>query len=93
MEIADELLMLAGVDEHVNFKHASKENVWKEAMKCEIEAIERNNTWELTDRSNGHKAIDFKWVYKLKKDINGGVIKYNACLVAKGYVRKTWHRL
>ena len=36
----------------------------------------------------GHKAIGVKWVYKLKKDPNGKIIKHKARLVAKGYVQE-----
>ena len=35
----------------------------------------------------GHKAIGMKWVFKLKKDPNGNVIKHKARLVAKGYAQ------
>lgn len=35
-------------------------------MKHEIEALEANDTWELTSLPAGKKAIDSKWVYKLK---------------------------
>lgn len=86
-ELADELL-LAGIDEPVCYNQAINEQHWKEAMDCEIEAIERNKTWELTDLPSGHRAIDLKWVYKVKRDINGEVLKHKARLVAKGYVQK-----
>lgn len=36
----------------------------------------------------GHKPIGLKWVYKLKRDANGNVIKHKAWLMAKGYVKK-----
>jgi hypothetical protein len=36
----------------------------------------------------GHKAIGLKWVYKLKKDSKGEVLKHKARLVAKGYVQR-----
>lgn len=55
-------------------------------MKTELESIENNKTWELTELPVGHKAIDLKWVYKLKKDTEGKVVKHKARLVAKGYV-------
>ena len=87
IEITNELL-LAGIDEPVCYGQAIKEDAWKNAMDCEIEAIERNGTWELTDLPTGHKAIDLKWVYKLKRDTNGEILKHNARLVAKGYVQK-----
>jgi len=35
-------------------------------MNEELMAIEKNNTWQLTDLPKGHKAIDVKWVYKIK---------------------------
>ena len=86
-ELADELLF-AGVDEPVHFKQAVKENCWRQAMDCEMEAIEKNRTWELTDLAPGHKAIALKWVYKVKKDTDGKILKHKARLVAKGYVQK-----
>ena len=36
----------------------------------------------------GHKAIRLKWVFKLKKNAHGEVVKHKARLVAKGYVQK-----
>lgn len=36
----------------------------------------------------GHKPIGLKWVFKLKKNSEGEVVKHKARLVAKGYVQK-----
>lgn len=36
----------------------------------------------------GHKPIGLKWVFKLKKNADGEVMKHKARLVAKGYVQK-----
>ena len=57
-------------------------------MKKEIEAIEKNETWSLTQLPVGHKIIGFKWVFKLKKNSNGEIIKHKARLVAKGYTQQ-----
>ena len=57
-------------------------------MAKEIESIEKNNTWPLTALPAGHKPIGLKWVYKLKKNTEGDVIKHKARLVAKGYVQR-----
>lgn len=57
-------------------------------MRCEIEAVEKNNTRQLTKLPPGHKAIGLKWVYKTKRDTSGKILKYKALIVAKGYVQK-----
>lgn len=36
----------------------------------------------------GHKAIGLKWIFKLKKDANGRIVRHKARIVAKGYVQK-----
>lgn len=35
----------------------------------------------------GSKAINLKWVYKLKKETEGNIAKHKEILVAKGYVQ------
>lgn len=57
-------------------------------MKNEIEAVKRNNTWKLTELPAGRKAIGLKWVFKVKKDTNGEVVKHKARIVAKGYIQQ-----
>lgn len=54
-------------------------------MDVEIEAIKRNDTWELTELPEGGKKIGVKWVYKTKFNENGEVDKHKARLVVKGY--------
>ena len=58
------------------------------AMTEEIRAIERNNTWELTDMPKGARPIGIKWVYKKKTNAEGEVERYKARLVVKGYKQK-----
>lgn len=88
VELPDDELLYAGIDEPTGFSEAVKESEWKVAMQTEIDAIEKNQTWVLTDLPAGRKAINLKWVYKLKRDTNGQIIKHKARLVAKGYVQK-----
>ena len=86
-ELTDELL-LAGIDELVCYDQEIKGKAWKAAINREVEAIERNNTRELTDLPPGHRAIGLKWVYKVKRDTNGVILKNKAHLVVKDYVQK-----
>jgi hypothetical protein len=79
--------MLA-VDEPMDVETALKSLKWREAMQSELKSIEANNTWFWSDLPRGHKAIGLKWVFKLKKDAAGNVVKHKARLVAKGYAQK-----
>lgn len=87
IELENELLLL-GIDEPSNYSQAAEEQAWVEAMKSEIDAIERNKTWKLVELPSGAKPIGLKWVYKLKRDTDGKILKHKARLVAKGYVQK-----
>ncbi|KAK1439791.1 hypothetical protein QVD17_05611 [Tagetes erecta] len=74
-------------DEPKNFKQASQDARWREAMQKEIKALEKNGTWTLEDLPKGKRAIDSKWVYKIKFKPNGEVERYKARLVAKGFTQ------
>jgi hypothetical protein len=80
--------LLAETEEPSAYREAAGHPAWEDAMAMEMDAIERNGTWELTTLPAGHKAIGLKWVYKLKKNTAGEVIKHKARLVAKGYVQR-----
>ena len=57
-------------------------------MDEERHAIEKNDTWKLTDPPENKKAIGVKWVYKTKKNAKGQVQRYKARLVSKGYKQR-----
>jgi hypothetical protein len=57
-------------------------------MEQELKSIEQNHTWELVPLPDGHRPIALKWVFKLKKDELGTVIKHKAWLVARGFVQQ-----
>jgi len=57
-------------------------------MDAEIQAIEKNNTWELVELPKGMKKIGVKWVFKTKLNERGEVDKYKARLVVKGYAQR-----
>ena len=74
--------------EPLGIEEALKKKVWMNAMKEELEAIERNKTWELTKIPKKKKAISFRWVFKVKFKPNGSVGKHKASLVDRGFLHK-----
>jgi hypothetical protein len=71
-----------------SFTEAKKDAAWCATMKAEMNAVEKNRTWELADLPRGHCTITLKWVYKLKRDEVGAIIKHKARLVARGFLQR-----
>eukprot|EP00253_Pinus_taeda_P020850 PITA_20850 len=54
-------------------------------MDEEMNAIERNKTWDLVELPKGKEVIGVKWVYKTKCNAEGKIERHKARLVVKGY--------
>lgn len=59
-------------------------------MKTEYQSLTQNHTWDLVDRTStgNHEVITDKWVFKLKKDRSGNILKYKARWVVHGYKQR-----
>ncbi|GJR33571.1 retrovirus-related pol polyprotein from transposon TNT 1-94 [Tanacetum coccineum] len=68
-----------------NFKQAMTEPSWIDAMQEEIHEFERLEVWELVPCPDNVFLIKLKWIYKVKTDESGGVLKNKARLVAQGF--------
>lgn len=73
------------VQDPSNYSHAKDNEAWVASMKSEIEALEKNQTWEIINLPTGKRPIGCKQVYKLKLKLDRNVYRYKARLVAKGY--------
>eukprot|EP01018_Ginkgo_biloba_P009783 Gb_07759 [translate_table: standard] len=72
-------------DKPSTFEKARKEKKWNAAMDVEIQAVQKNKTWDLVKLPAGKKVIGCRWVYKTKYRADGSIDKHNARLVGKGY--------
>ncbi|KAJ3702693.1 hypothetical protein LUZ61_006398 [Rhynchospora tenuis] len=67
-----------------HFGEAMKDDKWREAMRVEIDALERNGTWTIENLPYGKKAIGCKWVYRIKYHSDGTIERYKARVVVLG---------
>ncbi|GJY38929.1 putative ribonuclease H-like domain-containing protein [Tanacetum coccineum] len=68
-----------------NYKEALTQACWIEAMQEELHEFERLEVWELVPPPDKAFVISLKWIYKVKLDELGGILKNKARLVARGY--------
>ncbi|GJY99420.1 retrovirus-related pol polyprotein from transposon TNT 1-94 [Tanacetum coccineum] len=68
-----------------NYKDALTQACWIEAMQEELHEFERLEVWELVPPLDKAFVITIKWIYKVKLDELGGILKNKARLVARGY--------
>ncbi|GKC60938.1 retrovirus-related pol polyprotein from transposon TNT 1-94, partial [Tanacetum coccineum] len=67
------------------FKSAITKDCWFQAMQDEIYEFDQLQVWELVPQPDCVMIIALKWIYKVKLDEYGDVLKNKARLVAKGY--------
>lgn len=60
-------------------------DLWQAAMDDEMNSHAENGTWKLQQMDEGRKAITCKWVFKVKLNPDGSILKRKARLVARGF--------
>lgn len=59
---------------------------WVQAMKEEMKALEKNQTWTLEKLPQGKRTVGCIWVFTLKYKVDGSIESYKVRVVAKGYI-------
>ncbi|GJW64846.1 retrovirus-related pol polyprotein from transposon TNT 1-94 [Tanacetum coccineum] len=73
-----------------NYKQALEHSCWIKAMREEIHEFERLDVWVLVPSPDNILIIPLKWIFKIKLDEYGEVLKNKARLVAKGIFLLAW---
>ena len=88
-----ENFVMVAVNDPISFEDALKDEKWRTTMDAEIEAIEKNDTRELTNLPTGAKKVGVEWVYKMKPQRKWSGENIQSSLGRKGIHPRTWCRL
>lgn len=66
------------------FEEVSELIEWIEVCEDELYFIEKNEVWILVEFSDGVKLIGLRWIFKIKRNVDGFIKKYKVRLVVKG---------
>ncbi|WVY89808.1 hypothetical protein V8G54_035322 [Vigna mungo] len=87
-------------DEYVNFTDEGKpqsfveamkmkdKDKWLQAMEEEMQSLKENQTYDLVELPKERRALQNKWVFKLKNEENNPSPRYKARIVVKGCNQK-----
>ncbi|GJY42861.1 retrovirus-related pol polyprotein from transposon TNT 1-94 [Tanacetum coccineum] len=80
------VLLFKGLKDYVlDYGPTCFDSILIEEMQEELNEFERLEVWELVPRPDKVMVITLKWIYKVKLDELGGILKNKARLVARGY--------
>jgi hypothetical protein len=79
----------ADKDTPKTYDEAIRNQHWIDAIAEELNNLEVMNTWNIIEKPGRDiNTIKSKWVFKIKRDSTGKIVRYKARLVAKGYSQK-----
>lgn len=67
------------------FLEARQDPNWWKALNSEYAALLHNHTWTVVEAPPNASIVGCRWVFKVKTNPDGTVVRYKARLVAKGY--------
>jgi hypothetical protein len=74
--------------EPFSFSDADRYAVWHNAICDEITALRENRTWSLVPFYPSMNVVGSRWVYQIKRHVDGSIERYKARLVARGFTQQ-----
>ncbi|RVW58637.1 Retrovirus-related Pol polyprotein from transposon RE1 [Vitis vinifera] len=71
--------------EPTNASQALQDPKWCAAMDDELATLACNRTWVLVPPPSNHNIVGCKWVFRIKRNLDGSISRYKARFVAKGF--------
>lgn len=75
-------------EESITVEEVMKSKEWKDAMDQELRSIQKHQEWKLVDLQPGKTSLNCKWVFRIKKNSKGNILRHKARLVICGYNQK-----
>ena len=72
----------------VSFDEAAKLAEWRNSMRAEVKALQNRGCWRVIKTPKGVRLIKSKFVFKLKRDWTGKVVKRKSRLVVLGCLQR-----
>ena len=79
--------VLLALQEPRGFKSAAKHPAWLSAMNAEIQALKKNDTWDLIPHPASHNVIGCHWIFKTELHADGFIERHKTRFMAKGFSR------
>jgi hypothetical protein len=70
------------------FSNVDRYAVWHNAMCDEIVILRSNCTWSLVLFHPSMNVVGSRWVYRIKRRVDGSIERYKAHLVARGFTQQ-----
>ena len=80
-------VLLSPSSEPVAFSNADKYVAWHDVMCDEIKALRSNHTWSLVPFHPSMNVVGSRWVYCIKRRVDGSIDRYKARLIARGFTQ------
>ena len=71
-----------------SYNEAARDERWVQSMKDEIKALRNRGVWRVIPTPKGVRLIKSKYVYRVKKDWTGKVVKRKSRLVVQGFSQR-----
>lgn len=68
-------------EEPTSITAALLHSAWSAAVHAEYKALLANHTWDVVPLPPGRRAVVCKWIFKIKRNVDGSVARYKGRLV------------
>lgn len=66
-----------------SFTLAVKDEAWQKAISEEFNALLHNGTWSLVPYQPSMNVLGSKWIFRIKRNVDGSIERYKAWFIAK----------